>query len=252
MLKLEHVDFSYSKDKITIKDVTFAVNKKEIAILLGPNGVGKSTVLNCIIAVNKINNGNIYFDEKNIREISYKDKAKYLSYVPQLIDGNDLTVKETILLGRLSHFKIYPNKDDYLKVDEIIHKFNLENIKDKPTNQISGGERQKVAIARALIQDSEIILFDEPTSNLDIKSQLEIVNLIKESCKENKCSLISMHDINLALRLGDKFIFLKDDTIYKICNKEEINEQLLFDVYGVNIKLINHKGEKIIVYEKDD
>ena len=252
MLKLENISFSYYKNKIVVKDISFTVKDNECAVLLGPNGVGKSTIINCILGVNKINNGNIYFDEKPQKEVSFKEKSKQIAYVPQLINGNDLSVKESIILGRLPYFKLYPSKNDLLEVDRIINEFGLSDIADKPTNEISGGERQKVAIARAVIQDSKNIIFDEPTSNLDIKSQVAIMNIIKKVTKqENKCSLISMHDINLALALGDKFIFLKDEKVYRICSKEEITEELLKEVYGVNIKLIDYKGEKIITYEKD-
>ena len=253
MLRLEHVSFSYTKGKNVIKDVTFAVKKGECVILLGPNGVGKSTILNCILGINKIQEGNIYFNDKSQKDISYKEKSHLIAYVPQLIDGNDLTVRDTITLGRLPHFNFYPSKEDNELVNQTIEEFGIGDIADKPTNQISGGERQKTAIARAVIQNSELIIFDEPTSNLDIKSQIAIMDIIKNICqKGDRCSLISMHDINLALSLGDKFIFLKDEKVYKVCSKEEIDEQLLFDVYGVHISLIDYKGGKIIAYEKDN
>ena len=253
MLKLDNVSFSYYKNKMVIDGVSFTVNENECAILLGPNGVGKSTIINCVLGINKIQQGDIYCDDINHKDISYKEKAKYIAYIPQLISGNNLTVKETVTLGRLPHFNLYPSQSDLKMVDEILEEFAIADIKDKQTNEISGGERQKAAIARAVIQDSKIIIFDEPTSNLDIKSQIGIVNIIKRVCKkENKCSLISMHDINLALSLGDKFIFLKDEKVYQICEKKDITEQLLKEVYGVNIKLLEVEGEKIVTYEKDN
>ena len=248
MLKISNLSFSYLKNNKVLDDVSFEVKENECVILLGPNGVGKSTLLNCILSNQKVREGDIIFDDKSIKELSFKEKADYLSYVPQLINGTDLTVKETILLGRLPYYKFYPNKDDKEKVDEYIARFNLGNIKDKCTNQISGGERQKVNIARSLIQDSKYILFDEPTSNLDIRAKLEILNIIKKE-KQNHSFLISMHDINEALEIGDKFVFLKEGKIKKVCHKDEIDETLLNDVYGVKSKIINTKKGKYIIYE---
>lgn len=253
MIEIKNLSFSYNKNKKVLKDINLSIDKGTTYILLGPNGVGKSTLIKCLLGLLKPQEGEILFDNKNIEELKYKERAEYLSFVPQLIEGNDLTVNEYIMLGRLPHFSIYPHQKDYQKVNEIIDRFNLVDIKERVTSEISGGERQKVAIARSLIQDSKVIIFDEPTSNLDIKSQIEILNILKDiTKKENKASLISMHDINLALSLGDKFIFLKDETIYQICSKEEINEKLLISVYETNIKLMNHNGKKVVIYEEND
>lgn len=253
MIEIKNLSFSYNKNKRVLKDINLSIKEGTTYILLGPNGVGKSTLIKCLLGLLKPQEGEILFDHKNIKELSHKEKAQYLSFVPQLIEGNDLTVDEYIMLGRLPHFAIYPHQEDYQKVNEIIDRFNLGDIKERITSEISGGERQKAAIARSLIQDSKVIIFDEPTSNLDIKSQLEILNILKDiTKKQNKASLISMHDINLALSLGDKFIFLKDETIYQICSKEEISEELLKSVYQTKIKLINHDGKKVVIYEEND
>ena len=194
--------------------------------------------------------GDMCFDNRNFNEISNKEKSRYLAYVPQLIDGNELTVEETITLGRLPYFYIAPTKEDKEKVNEIINRFGLESIKDKSTNEISGGERQKVAIARAFVQEAKVVVFDEPTSNLDIKSQLSIISLIKEHNKNSgNSSLISMHDINQALKVGDKFIFLKENKIFKICTKDEIDEGLLKSIYDVNAKIIKDEKEAFVIYE---
>lgn len=253
MIKLEHVNFEYQKNTPVLSDISFEIGDEECVILLGPNGVGKSTIINCIIGALKIKNGDILFDGINQKELKNKDKAKLISYVPQSIQGTDLTVKETITLGRIPHFMLYPTKEDEEIINQTLRDFELDNIKDKNTNEISGGERQKVAIARALIQDAKTIIFDEPTSNLDIKAQLSILNIIKKiTKKDKKASLISMHDINQALVIGDKFIFLKDDKVYRICTKEQIDCELLSEVYDTKIKIITHEGRRIITYEEND
>ena len=250
MIKISDLSFSYIKDKAILKNISFDIPDGKCVILLGPNGVGKSTIIKCILGNLKIQQGNISFDGKNIKELSAKEKSSLVAFVPQLIKGNDLTVKETITLGRLPYFRIYPNQKDNEEVNRVIKQFHLEEIEDRQTNEISGGERQKVAIARALVQGAKTILFDEPTSNLDIKAQLEVVDVLKQIIQTGDNSLlISMHDINLALSLGDLFVFLKDESIYQICTKEEITEEILSEVYQTNIKLIEKNRRKIVIYE---
>ena len=250
MISIKNVSFSYNKNKKVLDNISFDIFEGECVILLGPNGVGKSTLLSLILKANKLKEGNIYFDDIQLKDLTSKQKSDYLAYVPQLIQGTNLTCKETILLGRLPHFYLYPSKEDYEKVDELIKEFSLEEIKDKETNQISGGERQKVSVARGFIQNSKVVIFDEPTSNLDVKAQLDVINLIKnEKNKKQRSFLISMHDINQALSIGDKFIFLKEGRIHSICKKEEINETLLKEVYGVNAKIIKLEKEIHVIYE---
>ncbi len=249
MIKVNNVSFHYIKNKEVLSNVSFDIKDGECVILLGPNGVGKSTLISLILGVNKLQTGEIIFDDINLKDLKPKDRSDYIAYVPQLVEGNSLTVTDTILLGRLPYYKIYPNKIDFQKVDEIIERFNLAHLKDSQTNEISGGERQKVSIARGFVQNSKIVIFDEPTSNLDIKAQLEVLSLIKNEKQNNKSFLISMHDINQALEIGDKFIFLKEGKIKYNVNKDEIDEKLLMDVYGVKSKIIVDEKGKHIIYE---
>ena len=250
MLKLNNVCFSYNKTREILHDVSFDVREGECVVLLGPNGVGKTTLLSLLLGVNKPKEGNIMFDEKDIKELSAKEKAEYISYVPQLIAGNDLTVFDTVLLGRLPYYKIYPTREDIRLTNEYLKQFDLEEIRDKQTNQISGGERQIVSLVRGLIQQSKLLVFDEPTNNLDINAQLRVLDIIKEEKKNNKSFLVSMHDINQALEIGDRFIFLKNGKIFAICNKNEIKEAIIDEVYNVKSKINNIGKGVFITYEK--
>lgn len=250
MIKIENVSFSYVKNKQVLNNINIDIKEGECVVLLGPNGVGKSTLISLILGSNKLQEGNIYFDDTPLKEMSPSKKAEYLSYVPQLINGTDLTVYDTILLGRLPHYKLYPSQKDKDLVNEYLTQFSLEKLKDKQTNEISGGERQIVSIARGFIQNSKTVIFDEPTSNLDIHSQLRVLSLIKEEKSKNKKSfLISMHDINQALSIGDKFVFLKDGEVYKICSKKEITEEIINRVYNIKSKIIKINEEDYVIYE---
>ncbi len=246
MIKINNLSFSYDNKKEILRDISLEINEGEIAVLLGPNGAGKTTLINCILGLLKIKNGNIQIDEKSIKRMKAKDKATLLSFVPQESKRTDLTVKETILLGRLHDFTLYPRKEDIEAVDEIIAQLGLEEIKDKTTYEISGGELQRVSIATALVQDSKVIIFDEPTSNLDIKSQKEILSIIIDASKKNgKTIILTMHDINQAISIGEKFIFIKDNELHKVCSKEDINRKLLEEIYNTKI----HKEGRIYYYE---
>ena len=250
MLKVNNVSFFYNKGKNVLENVSFSVYEGECVVLLGPNGVGKTTLLSLLLGTNKPKSGSISYDEKDLKELTSREKADYISYVPQLIAGNDLTVFDTVLLGRLPYYKIYPTKKDIELTNEYLKRFGLEEIRDKQTNQISGGERQIVSLVRGLIQESKLLIFDEPTNNLDINAQLKVLNLIKEEKKNNKSFLVSMHDINQALEIGDRFIFLKNGKIHEICKKIDINEAIIDEVYNVKSK-INKIGEGVfITYEK--
>lgn len=250
MIKIENVSFSYVKNKQVLNNINFDIKEGECVVLLGPNGVGKSTLISLVLGSNKLQEGNIYFDSTPLKEMSPSKKAEYISYVPQLINGTDLTVYDTILLGRLPHYKLYPSQKDKDLVNDYLTQFSLEELKDKQTNEISGGERQIVSIARGFIQNSKTVIFDEPTSNLDIHSQLRVLSLIKEEKSKNKKSfLISMHDINQALSIGDKFVFLKDGEVYKICSKNEITEEIINIVYNIKSKIIKINEENYVIYE---
>ena len=251
MLKVSNISFSYNKKVQVLEDISFEMGIGECVVLLGPNGVGKTTLLSLLLGNNKPQTGSISFDNKPINELSAKEKAGYISYVPQLVAGNDLTVYDTVLLGRLPYYKLYPSKEDIRLTNEYLEKFNLNHIRDKQTNQISGGERQIVSIVRGLIQQSKLLIFDEPTNNLDINAQLRILDLIKEEKKNNKSFLISMHDINQALSIGDRFIFLKNGKIYEICKRNEIKEDIINNVYNVKSKIMKLEKGEFVIYEKE-
>ena len=251
MLKISNISFSYNKKVQVLEDISFEMGLGECVVLLGPNGVGKTTLLSLLLGNNKPQVGSISFDDKLINELSAKEKAGYISYVPQLVAGNDLTVYDTVLLGRLPYYKLYPSKEDIRLTNEYLEKFNLSHIRDKQTNQISGGERQIVSIVRGLIQQSKLLIFDEPTNNLDINAQLRILDLIKEEKKNNKSFLISMHDINQALSIGDRFIFLKNGKIYEICKRNEIKEDIINNVYNVKSKIMKLEKGEFVIYEKE-
>jgi iron complex transport system ATP-binding protein len=155
------------------------------------------------------------------------------------------------LLGRKVYFKHAPKKEDLKKVDEILESLNLKSKSLTPTNELSGGELQKVMIARALLQESEVLLLDEPTNNLDVKNQMDILKLIRKFSKEkNILSVLVMHDINLALRFCDKFIFMKNGKIEAEGDRNIVTVGLINKIYDIDADICKYKnGIEVIIFK---
>lgn len=241
MLKVNHLSFSYSKNNNVIEDVSFSLKEGQINVLLGPNGIGKSTVLKCLNGILKPNEGEIAIFDKNIKEYKGRELAKLVAYVEQSPHIDNLNVYETIMLGRTPYITFSPTKEDKEIVNKVIKEIGLEDLLHRNISSLSGGEKQKVMIALALASNSKILLLDEPTANLDIKNALMIMNLIKSlTKKENLTVLISMHDISLAYNYGDYFLCMKDQSIKYSLKKEELTSGVLEEIYDVKIKLENN------------
>ncbi len=249
MLKVNHLSHSYIKNNKVIDDISFTLQEGKINVLLGPNGIGKTTILKCLNGIIKAKEGEILIDEKNINQYSSKELAKIIAYVEQSPRVDNLNVYETIMLGRTPYISFAPSKEDNKIVSDLIKKVHLEDLLHRDINTLSGGEKQKVMLALSLATNSKILLLDEPTANLDIKNALMVMDLIKElTIKDNITVLISMHDISLAYQYGDYFLCMKDQKIKYALNKKDLNSGVLQDIYDVNIvidnNLIKIKGGK--------
>jgi len=244
-LIIDNLEFKY-KDSSILNNISLELKKGEIVAILGENGAGKSTLLKTIAKVIKPLRGTIYVDNTDIQKLNLKTFGKKVGYVNQKTNGGYLSVFDTLLLGRKIYFNNSPTKEDLKKVESILKRLNLEKKALIPTNELSGGELQKVVIARAILQESEVLLLDEPTNNLDIKNQIEILKLIKE-ISENKLTILVLHDINLALKFCNKFIFMKDGKIVLEGGKDVITPKLIKEIYDIDAEIIEYKNEKIVI-----
>lgn len=250
---VKNLSYKYSKNNYVLNDVSFNIAEGNIAIILGPNGVGKSTLLKCIDDILKYKEGTIYIDNKDLHQLKANERARTIAFVKQYPDFGDVSVFDAILFGRTPYIYGEVSKEDKELVVEIIHKLHLEKIALANVNEISGGERQIVAIARALAQKPKIILFDEPTSNLDIKNQENIIQLIKYlSINEKVTILVTMHDINTAMNLGNYFILIKGGKIFKEGDEGILNKDNIKSVYDVNVNLVEINKKKHIVLEEKE
>lgn len=242
ILNVSNYSFSYDK-KLVLDHISFGVNDSETTILIGANGAGKSTLIKCIAGIEKSKVGDITLLGKNYKEYKRQEFAKTVAYVPQNIIFESMSVIDAILLGRLPYFT-HPSKNDYEKVYEIIQKLGIEHIANSDVQKLSGGERQKVAIARALVGNAKLLLMDEPTANLDLKSQYDTLNMINVLKNDGIGIIVSMHDINHALEVGDKYIVLKNNKILAQGDVNILTEELLHDVYDLHFHLIEHGNTK--------
>ncbi|MCG8572850.1 MAG: ABC transporter ATP-binding protein [Spirochaetes bacterium] len=236
-LTLEGIDFYYQNKKI-LQNICFQVKNNEIFSILGPNGAGKTTLLRCINRIIKPQKGTIFIEEKDLTQLSQLEIAREISYVAQSANPCRLTAFDAILMGRRPYIEWKICDKDLKMVHSIIQRLALEKLALQYVDNMSGGEFQKVCIARALVQEPEIILLDEPTSSLDLKNQQSILNLIKLIVETHDVSAImSVHDINTALRYSDKLIFLKNGKILTVIPPEEVTPDIIEEVYEVKVNI---------------
>lgn len=245
-LKVDKVSFYYDTLKI-LEEVSFEAEKGAFMGLIGPNGSGKTTLLKIIDGLLKPRRGAVYLDFREIAEMNLMEIAREVAVVPQNASPDfDFTVFDVVMMGRHPHlgrFSIENESDEervklWMKLTDTLH------LADKSIREISGGEMQRVLIARALAQEPRILLLDEPTANLDICYQLEIMNLLRELVNKLKLTIIcAIHDLNLAARYCDKIILLDHGRIRKIGRPREVlTEENIREVFKVEVK-IEHDPE---------
>ena len=219
---------------------------------MGRNGTGKTTLFKIMTGALKPDGGRILFDGQDLLQMSRRQRAGIVAYVPQQLDFGSLTVYQSVLTGRVSYYNIRPSKKDLAIVEDILSETGLESLSCRDVLELSGGERQKVAIARALAQQPRVLVFDEPTGNLDIANELLIINEAKKIAHNKGITVLSsIHDLNQAMFFGDKFFFMKDGRIRCSGGPETFDEDTIKDIFGVSAKVVNENGERYIRYYKE-
>ncbi|MDU1280349.1 MAG: ABC transporter ATP-binding protein [Clostridium sp.] len=240
MLEVKNVCCGYNGINI-VKQVSFNINRGENLCIVGPNGCGKSTLLKAISNLISFN-GEIKLDGKNINALKRKELATKIALMTQSSNIQfPYTIFETVALGRYAHlnsiFSRLSKKDEEV-INESLKMVGLLDIKNKLISELSGGQLQRVFLARAFAQDPEVILLDEPTNHLDLRCQIEILDYLKSWAKEkNKIVIAVLHDLNLVQNYGDRVLMLNDGVIKGNGNtKEVLNSDDLEEVYGIDIK----------------
>lgn len=246
-LMVEGLCFRYPSRKV-LEDVSMSLNKGECLSILGTNGVGKSTLLKCINRILRQQSGKVIVMGEDARTLSGNDVAKRIAYVSQHHNMSSSTVFDAILLGRKPYIRWDVTRHDLEVVHAVMKSLDLEDFALRSVDQLSGGEAQKVVIARALAQQSDVLMFDEPTSNLDLKNQLEVIGIIKDIVRERQISaIVTMHDLNMAFRLADKFLLMKGGRIFAAGDARIITREDILAVYGVPVEIELHRNIPVVI-----
>ena len=247
MIEIREISFAYGK-QVILDRVGFTAQSGECVGILGNNGAGKSTLITCVNRILTPQNGEVLIDGKPVSQMSRNEMARTIAYVAQKNEMNHATVFDCVLLGRKPYMKWAVSQEDIDLCEAVIRRVGLEDFQVRCLDELSGGELQKVMLARALVQQPKVLLLDEPTSNLDPRNQYEMMALVQQIAREQGITvLIVIHDLNLALRYCDRFYFMKNRTGYSYGGVETVTEETIENVYGVKAEIAQVHGKKVIV-----
>ena len=249
MLTVDGLGFRHKRYDI-LKGISFEIDRGEIVSVIGPNAAGKSTLLKCILRIFIATEGLITIDGEDAFLMGIKRRAQRLSYVPQggHVSGLSMTVFDVVIMGRRPYSTTWQaTEEDVDKTIAALDAFNMDPMRN--FNELSGGERQKVLFARALVQEADYMLLDEPTSNLDLRQQFGVMESLRAAASQRRIGiLIVLHDLNLAYRFSDQVIMLNSGRLVSkgpagsVMSEENINA-----VYGVEVKEVGCGGSRHLV-----
>ncbi|NLL94535.1 MAG: ABC transporter ATP-binding protein [Thermoplasmatales archaeon] len=244
------VSFAYGSAPI-LKDVNLSLDKSEVLGIIGPNGSGKTTLIKCINRILTPQQGEIAIDGEDALKMSLPQISKKISYVPQnaVRDVSSPMVYEVVMMGRRPHTSWKSTEQDEEIVWKAMVDMGVEDLATKPFDRLSSGQTQRVLLARAIAQEAEIFLLDEPTSNLDIRYQLEVMGLIRRLVREKGVGVCAIvHDIDLAMKYCDKLVMLDEGRItYAGTAEEVITVENIKETYGVDIAIDHNYGRPHVV-----
>ena len=249
MLTIDNLQFRYGKRSPQVLcGVDLTLQSGEIGIILGKNGCGKTTLFKNILGLCEPDGGQVLFDGENLQRMSRQERARRIAYVPQHIHFGALSVFDSVLMGRVSYFGLRAGQEDYDAVNAILAEMQLTDFADRNAEELSGGEKQKIAIARAMAQQPKLLVFDEPTGNLDIANEQLIVEEAKKLAREKNVAILSsLHDLNQALDMGDRFFFMKDGVIKYAGGAEMFTPEIIHDIFDIHVRIVEIDGQKVIL-----
>jgi len=252
VIEAREISFGYKGDDAVLHGMSFQEESGHFIALLGNNGAGKSTFLKCLNRILEPKKGVISVDSTELAQMSRGEIAKKLAYVEQHTETTQLSVYDTVLLGRKPHLKFEPTDTDYEIVDEAIKRFGLSDMSLRNIDELYGGEFQKVVLARAIAQKPRILLLDEPTASLDLRNQHEVMGIAAEIAKKDGIMVIVViHDLNLALKYCDRFLFVHEGTSFCYGDSSIVTKELIGTVYGVETAIMEIGGSKVVVVTGD-
>lgn len=251
MISVENICYHYRGYPDALRDICFQMNAGEFLAILGNNGVGKSTLLKCFNQILSARSGKVMLDGVDLLRMPALEVAKRVAFVSQNVPSTQITVHDAVMLGRRPYMQWGFTENDHAIVHEVMERLNLVgDIQGRFLNQLSGGERQKVMLARALAQQPKVLLLDEPTSSLDIRNQYQVLQLVRDICRDDGISaIIVIHDLNLALRFCDQFLLMRQGRVYKYGDLSILDSTALKEVYDVNARIVEADGHYTVLVE---
>ncbi|MGI5963068.1 MAG: ABC transporter ATP-binding protein [Lawsonibacter sp.] len=248
MIQIKDIAYSYGAHQV-LKGVSFDVHTGDFVGILGNNGAGKSTLITCLNKIRTPKNGSVLIDGDDVMKMGRMETARYISYVGQKSELSQMTVFDSVLLGRRPYIHWTVSENDLRLCEEMLKRVGMWEFRLRYVNELSGGEFQKVMLARALVQQPKLLLLDEPTSSLDPKNQHEMLALIQQVIQRDKISaLMVIHDLNLALRYCNKFVLFRDGRVYRFGDASVVTGESIFDVYGIHAAVGEINGKKMVAY----
>ena len=246
-IEVENLNFSYGQRQILF-DINFSVNKGEFLSILGPNGVGKSTLFRCILGLLPGYTGNIFVDGTDRRKLSVKKSAEHIAYIPQSSTPVfNYSVFDIVLMGRtggLSYLKS-PKAEDEEKCHRALEKLGISNLETRFFNTLSGGERQLVLTARAIAQDSPILMLDEPTANLDFGNQIRVLQQIRKLSREGYTVIQTTHHPEQSFMFSDRILALKNGRVLQDGSPETVlSSDTMSELYGIDVDVLSLYKDK--------
>ena len=252
LLELKNLNKIYEDGYHAVKDVSYSIGPGLLVGLIGPNGCGKSTMMKCINRMHTISSGDVFIDGEDVKTMTHLEIAKKVSNVPAELKATfGLTVMDTIMLGRypfMANLWWEADNDETLVLDAM-KKFGIDHLAKRQLHMLSSGERQRVLIAKAYVQEPRLMLVDEPTSHLDMKYKLDVMEYLNTMVKNDMSILVAEHDISLMARYCDLCIIMKKGEIITIGKpKEVITPELIEDVYEVSASVgFDDDGELFVL-----
>lgn len=248
MMLVKDLEFRYSSSNPILQKIAFEAQPGECLAILGNNGAGKSTLLKCLNRILSPQQGTVYVGKEDILKMPLSRVAQNIAFVAQGTQNSRLTVYDMVMLGRKPYIQWGVRQEDEEMVAGILKKMGMEDMAVRYVDELSGGEQQKVMLARALAQQPRILLLDEPTSNLDLRNQHEVLELVTHISREHQIAvIIVIHDLNLALRYCQKFLLLKDHQIYGYGGEEIITAANIEEVYQIPVTIHVIDGAKVVI-----
>lgn len=250
MMEVKNISYHYHGGGEVLKDVNFTLEQGQFLAILGNNGVGKSTLLKCLNKILKADSGELLLDGESILQMSNHQVSQRIAFVSQTVPNTQMTVHDVVMLGRRPYMKWGFTEKDHQIVHSAMERLNLEALRGRFLNQLSGGERQKVMLARALAQQPKLLLLDEPTSSLDIHNQYQVLEIVRELCHhDGLTAVVVIHDLNLALRFCDQFLLFRQGQVYANGDYRILTPEALKAVYQIDGRVVEIENQRMVLVE---